>query len=135
MAKLTKAQRASLHAMFDGRCAYCGAELGNRWHSDHKEPVLRDYAPKTSENPQGMLHLNRDTMENQVPACSPCNLDKASMSLEQWRTKLESSIASLQRYSSTWRHALRFGLVAPAAPAVVFYFERAAQQSKGDSEP
>jgi hypothetical protein len=130
MAKLTKAQRASLHAMFDGRCAYCGSLLGDRWHADHLEPVLRGYAEPCAENPQGILHTGRDVVENLMPACAPCNLDKTSFTLEQWRKKLAGSIASLQRYSSTWRHALRFGLVAPSATAVVFYFERAARQYK-----
>lgn len=124
MAKLNKAQRATLRAMFDGLCAYCGQPLGERWHSDHKEPVLRDYAPKTPENPHGMLHVDRDTVENMFPACAPCNLDKTSMTLEQWRTKLSGSVASLQRYSSAWRHALRFGLVAATGSPVVFHFER-----------
>jgi hypothetical protein len=127
MAKLTKAQRATLHEMYDGRCAYCGSLLGDRWHADHFEPVLRGYAPSSDTNPSGILHLARDVVENLMPACAPCNLDKASYTLEQWRGKLSGSVASLQRYSSTWRHALRFGLVAPSAVSVVFYFERAAK--------
>lgn len=24
-----------------GRCAYCGCELGEKWHADHVKPVIR----------------------------------------------------------------------------------------------
>jgi 5-methylcytosine-specific restriction endonuclease McrA len=122
--KLTKIQRATLREMFGGLCAYCGQSLGDRWHADHKEPVLRGYAPTSEENPLGILHTQRDQIENLMPACAPCNLDKASYSLDQWRGKLERSASSLQRYSSTYRHAFRFGLVAPIAEKVVFHFEK-----------
>jgi len=123
---LNKAQRATLRELFGGVCAYCGQPLGDRWHADHKEPVLRGYAPISDENPSGVLHMNRDVIENLVPACAPCNLDKASYSIDQWRRKLEGSAASLERYSSTYRHAFRFGLVAPIQEKVTFYFERQA---------
>lgn len=38
--RLTKKQRAELHMKYAGRCAYCGCELGDRWHADHFEPVI-----------------------------------------------------------------------------------------------
>lgn len=126
MAKLTKAQRQTLRDMFGGLCAYCGKPLGDRWHADHLEPVLRGYAEKSTSNPHGIQHQHRDTIENMMPACAPCNLDKTSFSLEQWRAKLEKSCASLLRYSSTYRHALRFGLVADTGIKVTFHFERIA---------
>jgi len=122
---LTKKQRSQLAAKFNGLCAYCGKPLGDRWHADHFEPVLRDYAPSTAINPLGMLHSGRDVFDNMMPACAPCNLDKAAYSIEQWRAKLSRSCESLLRYSSTYRHALRFGLVANTQANVVFHFERA----------
>ena len=124
--RLTKAQRATLRGKYDGLCAYCGAPLGDRWHADHFEAVLRGYAPATPENPQGILRPERDVIENLMPACAPCNLDKMSYTLEQWRAKLSRSIESLLRYSSTFRHAQRFGLVAATAAPVVFHFEKIA---------
>jgi len=122
--KLTKKQRAVLLTKFGGRCAYCGCDLGDSFHADHFEPVLRDYAPKNDSNPSGILHLGRDVAENMMPSCRPCNLDKASYTIEQWRAKLARSIESLLRYSSTYRHALRFGLVAATGKQVTFYFEQ-----------
>ena len=38
---LTKKQRAELRMKFGGRCAYCGCELGDKWHADHVQPVIR----------------------------------------------------------------------------------------------
>ena len=31
---ITKQQRAALREKFDGRCAYCGHPLGEKWHAD-----------------------------------------------------------------------------------------------------
>lgn len=128
--RLTKAQRATLHSMFEGRCAYCGQQLGERWHADHHEAVLRGYAEPSASNPQGILHPQRDTIDNMMPSCAPCNLDKTSYTLEQWRAKLAKSCDSLTRYSSTYRHAVRFGLVRDTQQPVVFYFERVAWKNR-----
>lgn len=65
---LTKKQRAELRMKFGGRCAYCGCELGEKWHADHVKPVIRFDG--------NMLHQERDDISNMVPACHPCNLHK-----------------------------------------------------------
>jgi hypothetical protein len=61
-----------------------------------------------------------------MPACPPCNIDKHSMSLEGWRTKLQDATGVLARNNPTYRHAIRFGLVQETGAAITFYFERAA---------
>ena len=81
---------------FGGRRAYCGQELGHRWHADHFEPVQRQ---------------------------SACNIDKSALSLEEWREKLQRSTDVLARNSPTYRHAVRFGLVQETNARVMFYFE------------
>ncbi|WP_349665206.1 HNH endonuclease, partial [Escherichia coli] len=58
---LTKKQRAELRMKFGGRCAYCGCELGEKWHADHVKPVIRFDG--------NMLHQERDDISNMVPAC------------------------------------------------------------------
>lgn len=133
--RLNKTRRAALHAMFGGRCAYCGDPLGDRWHADHLEPVSRKL---TWEKGKGLVQTGEvhrpenDNIANLMPACAPCNLDKTSYSLEQWRDKLGKSHASLIRYNSMYRHAIRFGLVSDTRAPVVFYFERA--QASQDNE-
>ena len=124
---LSKKQRAALEAKYGGRCAYCGVVLGKGWHADHLKPVRRDMNWVRGQGwvASGRLdYPERDTLANLMPACGPCNIDKHTLSLEQWRRKLQDAVGVLNRNSSTWRHALRFGLVAVAETKVVFYFER-----------
>ncbi|HBG30768.1 MAG TPA: HNH endonuclease [Gammaproteobacteria bacterium] len=136
--KILKAERAAVFAKYDGRCAYCGEPLGDRWHVDHFEPVVRklEWAPgggvrTTSEcyNPE------RHAMENLMPACAPCNMDKSSLNVETWRRKLEGACGVLRRNQPTYRHALRFGLVAENEARVIFHYEALnASLSRGHAE-
>lgn len=64
-----------------------------------------------------------DKVENLMPACPPCNIDKHSFSMEEWRRKLQDATNVLSRNSPTYRHAKRFGLVKETGANVVFYFE------------
>ncbi|MBJ2139859.1 HNH endonuclease [Delftia acidovorans] len=126
--KLSKKQRAALREKFGGRCAYCGEELGDRWHADHIENVERELAfvPGKGITTTGrMLKPERDTLENMNPACAPCNLDKHSLTLDAWRALMQRSNEVLMRDVSTFRRAVRYGLVELKATPIVFYFERA----------
>lgn len=133
---LTKAERAALRAKFDGCCAYCGSPLPDRWHADHIEPVVRNdwfkragFPAETHRPPD---HPERDTVENMNPACPPCNIDKHSLSLEHWRELMQRSNEVLMRDVSTFRRAVRYGLVELKSEPIVFHFEKlqraAAQQ-------
>lgn len=125
--KLTKAERTSLHGMFAGKCAYCGCDLGDRWHADHVEAVMRRLVYVRGKGLVATGDLDRpqnDHIGNLMPACAPCNIDKHTMTLEQWRTKLLGATGVLQRNQPTYRHAVRFGLVQETNAPIVFYFER-----------
>ena len=123
--KLTKQQRTDLKMKFGGHCAYCGCELGDKWHADHIEAVKRDIiyvgGGKLISGEMTKPHL--DTIENMNPACVPCNLNKSSMSIEGWRGVLGGYRKALIRDSHTFRHSLRFGLVACTDKPVMFFFE------------
>ena len=124
--KLTKSQRAALREKFGGRCAYCGQPLGDKWHADHIEPIVRnDWFKRagSSTPPRGPDFPHRDTLANMNPACPPCNIDKHSLSLESWRGIIERSNDVLARDVSTFRRAVRYGLVMVQPKPVVFYFE------------
>lgn len=130
MSRLTKAQREHVRLMFDGRCAYCGELLPERWHADHMEPVVR--APLTKRGADGRYKLvsgdphfpERDTMENYMPSCPPCNISKNSMALEVWRGWLAGHVNSLNSYHPIYRLAKKYGLVQETGASVQFYFER-----------
>lgn len=130
--RLTKPQRAELREKYAGRCAYCGSELGERWHADHIEAVERKMkfvreGHLTRLRPTGELHRpEHDCIENMNPACAPCNIDKHMMKLEDWRGKLSRSLDVLARNQPTFRHAVRFGLLDLKPAPIVFHFERVA---------
>lgn len=127
--RLTKAQRATLREMFGGRCAYCGEPLGDRWHADHFEPVERKLQHVRGKGFVATGELYRpenDCIENMMPSCAPCNIDKHAMSLEGWRAKLSRSLDVLGNNQPTYRHARRFGLLLETPKPIVFYFERVA---------
>lgn len=112
--------------MFGGRCAYCGTPLGNRWHADHVEHVERkmSWVDGRFVCTQEVHRPERDTIENMMPACPPCNIDKHNLTLDEWRRKLQNACDVLARNQPTYRHAVRFGLVQETGARVVFYFER-----------
>lgn len=125
--KLTKQQRSELKMKFGGHCAYCGDQLGNKWHADHIEAVDRVMieCEKRGIKTSGEMHKpHLDTIENMNPACIPCNLNKSSMSLEGWRGVLTGYRNALIRDSHTFRHSLRFGLVEFTDKPVIFFFEK-----------
>lgn len=126
--KLTKSDREQVRLKFGGRCAYCGQPLEARWHADHLEPIERKfkYVPgKGAVLSNEMWRPENDTLENMMPACPPCNIDKHSMSLENWRRKLQNAANVLMRNNPTYRHAIRFGLIKETGEKIVFYFEKA----------
>ena len=125
--KLTKQQRIDLQAKFDGLCAYCGSVLGKSFHADHLDPVLRQtkWVSGRGYVPTGGLdYPERDALDNLMPACASCNIDKSSLTLEQWRTKLSHGPTVLSRNNPTYRHSLRFNLIRVTGEKIVFYFEK-----------
>ena len=123
---LSKKQRAVLREKWGGKCAYCGCDLGDKWHADHIEAVDRKWWLPGSPHSRP----ENDTLANMNPACPPCNIDKHSMKLEDWRKTMQRSNEVLMRDVSTFRRAVRYGLVKLSAEPIVFYFERAAQAAK-----
>lgn len=120
--KVTKTERAAVHAMFDGHCAYCGAALAARWHVDHKDPIIR-LSPTTA------LHPQRHDMSNLFPACPGCNIDKGGFCVEGYREWIVAHLRGLHRQSN-FRSVMRHGLVAETNQPVVFYFEKIARERR-----
>lgn len=119
--KLTKTQRKELKQKYDGRCAYCGSVLGDKWHADHFEAIRRN-GDGTCLNPE------HDVIENFMPACTACNWNKRSMSLEAWRDLLAHyRDVQVIRDCSQIRHLIRFGLVEFNQKPIVFHFEKQEQ--------
>ena len=127
--KLNKNQREALKNKFGGHCAYCGCELGDKWQADHIEAVKREIehiGGGVLRTTGEMTNPHLDTIENMNPACIPCNQNKSSMSLENWRSLLgHYRDVQLLRDSTHARHLHRFGLIEIKHEPVVFFFEKA----------
>jgi hypothetical protein len=135
MTKLNKKQRAELKQMFGGRCAYCGCELGEKWHADHVEPIIRGWKYVTIEKNGSLVQTTKpdgkicrpenNRADNLFPACVPCNIHKHSMSIEVFRKVLMGHVAMMNKTVgySTYRHAKRFGLIKETEQPVIFFYE------------
>ncbi|MDN4129650.1 HNH endonuclease signature motif containing protein [Pantoea ananatis] len=132
--KLTKMQRAALRLKFGGRCAYCGEVLPEKgWHADHVEPVLRISEVDEQARQKGVWKLKatgsvtftlRDSLDNHFPACAPCNLFKATYSVEMFRAQIARQVDRARASSVNFRTAERFGQIQVTTQPVVFWFER-----------
>lgn len=114
---MKKSDREKVYNKYGGRCAYCGVELTKGWHVDHLEPVRRD--PSGGE----MLHPERDSIENYMPACASCNINKHSDSIEDFRRLISGFMKHLNELNTQYKIAKRYGLVKEDVKPVVFYFE------------
>lgn len=61
--RFSRREKNAMYAAWHGRCADCGAALGDGWHADHSVPWVRG---------------GRTDMNNGRPLCPTCNLRKGS---------------------------------------------------------
>lgn len=122
---MTQQQRQLIFEKYNGHCAYCGCELKRGWHVDHVKPIRRH------QRKEGCRYPKRDCADNCMPACASCNINKHSLSLEEFRRLVGGFITSLNRDSTQYKMAKRYGFLVEIEKPVVFYFE----QKKEDGEP
>lgn len=112
----------------DGLCWYCGCELAEKgWHADHYKPIVRNWwsgAERPCERPEN------DNEENKVPSCASCNIQKHSLSVEQFRKSIQDFINSLNSYHNQYKIAKKYGLVVETDLKVEFWFEKNIESNK-----
>lgn len=122
--KLTKQQRQALKEKYKGRCAYCGDLLGDRWHADHIEPIVRN-SPYYQKRGYALCEKpENNRIENFNPSCPSCNIVKSSMSLDSFCKIIGGFITSLNRDSTQYKFAKRYGLLEEKEIEVRFWFEK-----------
>ena len=125
---MKKKDRELIFKKYNGRCAYCGIELNGKFHVDELEPVRRNYKwnkDKTRYISDGtMMHPERLNFNNQMPACASCNINKHSMSLEEFRRLIEGFMKHLNERNTQYKIAKRYQLIDENIKPVVFYFEK-----------
>jgi len=149
---MKKADREKIFNKYGGKCAYCGCDLVKGWHVDEIEPVRRNQKwiqggwfhkgtgaqAKSGDITRdelayewkggkwvadGMLHPERLTIKNQNPSCASCNINKHSMSLEEFRQLITGFMKYLNEANTQYKIAKRYGLVTETGNEVKFYFE------------
>jgi len=126
---MKKADREKIFNKYGGKCAYCGCDLVKGWHVDEIEPVRRNHVwnmdkkrwDMDKNNP--MSHPERFTISNQNPSCASCNINKHSMSLEEFRKLIGGFMKHLNEANTQYKIAKRYGLVTETGNEVKFYFE------------
>jgi len=120
-----------LFAKFDGLCAFCGHELGKRWHIFDIKPT------KTLVTWKGNIILGDDSYDNKLPACISCNSSRihgggkrgeVQLSIEQFRGWLYHEFDFMAHHSMTksyYERAIKFGLIEETGNIIVFHFEKA----------
>ena len=123
-----KQERELIYNKYNGHCAYCGYELQKGWHVDELKPVQRNFKwnkDKTKYVHDGTYeHPERLNINNQMPSCPSCNINKHSMPIERFREFIAGFIKSLNRDSTQYKIAKRYGLIKETGNPVVFFFER-----------
>lgn len=115
--KPTKKQREIIFNKYGGRCAYCGNHLQKGWHVDELLPVIR-HKNGLCEHPENY------NIDNQMPACPSCNINKHSLPLESFRSLIKGFIKHLTIVNTQYKIASRYGLVKETNNDVIFYFEK-----------
>ena len=108
--RLTPSDRQLIYNRYNGHCAYCGQVITRKnFHVDHIK-CLRNGGT--------------DVIDNMLPACGSCNRYKSTHDLETFRRMLSKIPERLQRDSSTYNIALRFGVIKEHREPIEFYFEQ-----------
>lgn len=114
--KLSKTERKAVHNKCGGHCAYCGCQITlKQMQVDHVQPI--------SVN-------GKDDLTNMLPACRSCNNYKSTLTLDKFRAAIENWPFVLRRDSTTYKNAVRFGMVIPNPHPVIFYFEKEAHDER-----
>lgn len=124
---MKKSEREIVFNKYGGKCAYCGTNLVKGWHVDHLEAIERKSVYDRGKGrfiPDGTCRRpENETMSNYMPSCASCNINKHSMPLESFRDLITGFIKSLNRDSTQYKIAKRYGLVQEDIKPIVFYFE------------
>jgi len=132
-------KRERIYQKFDGKCAYCGCDLPDKWHIDHIKPIFRG-----SGNTVGFMfegkwvqkarseYAGTDTEDNMYPACPQCNIAKSNLTVEEFRRSILSTIEFLRHYDAKFRLAERYRVIETYEIDLdlVFYFEISDQTGK-----
>jgi len=124
----SKKDRKIIFNKYDGHCAYCGDLLQKGWHVDEMLAVKRNH--KYDKSKQKFVwdgtyqHPERLNIDNQMPSCPSCNINKHSGTIEDFRNLISGFMKHLNEVNTQYKIAKRYGLVKEEVKPVVFFFEK-----------
>lgn len=114
---LSKKIREQVWLKYDKHCAYCGCELPKLadMQADHINSV---YVSEVRGNEID------NSIANLMPACKQCNLYKSTMTIEDFRDRLKTTMFKNLQKTFNYRLALKYGLIIESNKPIKFYFEQ-----------
>jgi 5-methylcytosine-specific restriction endonuclease McrA len=106
-----KIDRHLVYGKFNGRCAYCGNDL------EFKDMQVDHFVPKTKFDGNGV-----DSIENLMPSCKECNMDKGNMLIDEWRGRLINAVETVKS-SKILASAIKFNMIDIKPFSGKFYYE------------
>lgn len=125
-----KINREQVYKKYNGHCAYCGCEMQLKdMQVDHflAKRNFQLHVKNKWRIPDFLLHLTEgdiNHIDNLMPSCRVCNGWKTTHSLETFRDELQQQLLRLQRDSSNYRIAKKYGLITENSIDIKFYFEK-----------
>lgn len=96
-------------------------------HMDNEERRKWKYVERR-DVPDGFEYPERDVLENKIPSCASCNINKHGDSVEGFRESIAGYLRSLNLRMVQYKMVKKYGLVEETNKPVVFYFERLEKQ-------
>lgn len=121
-----------VYEKYGGHCAYCGCKLEKGWHVGHAEPCVRitktepswkDGQYKAVTKFVGFVNPKANHLDNYMPSCPSCNINKHGDTIEQFRESIARYLKSLNLRMVQYKMAKKYGLVQETNKPVTFYFE------------
>lgn len=117
--KLSRAKRKTVYGKYGGRCAYCGCQIIYKdMQIDHIEPIYKYETAYQTGNADWL-----DDVKNLLPSCRMCNFYKSTMTIEQFRDRLQTVHDRLEK-TFIYRLAKKYGLIVEKHEKITFLFER-----------
>lgn len=118
----SKKIREEVYKKTDGHCAYCGCPLSKRWHVDHVIPINRGYDKR--EDRCSYMDLATESIDNYLPACPSCNINKSNLSVEDFRQSILKYYESQLKSNLPFKVMNHYGVIRSNLERFFFYFEK-----------
>lgn len=117
---IPKKIRMSLYEKYNHKCAYCGCDLEYKdMQVDHIKSVYVNTDIK-----QNLTETEMYSEENLLPSCRQCNFYKSTMTIEDFRRRLKTTLMENLRKNFNFRLAIKYDLVKEYDKPILFYYEK-----------